>query len=250
MDCKANVLSCLLRRGGAKPGNNVLVAVCEPRNGKNPNYLSSIQDRLEQCDSRFHIEVEVSRGTPAENIISPRSPDTHIARMPTNLEETIRKTRRELPEGRTPVFFSRRVIDSHNGNRIPDHVRSILRGCGCVPLEASRQTGYKAPATVFAEVTSKMWVASAGIVLVAGLEEADALGKNLPHEFGFLQGQSKPLLLLLQGSIAHDIRKEWSNIDGIWASHFADGELAFSPSHPNSLDVLIQEWIETIRGEG
>ena len=91
-----------------------------------------------------------------------------------------------------------------------------------------------------------MWLAHAGVLLVAGLDDTDALGKNLPHEFGFFQGQAKPILLLVEGGLGESLRR-WSNVNGVYAPRFPSDEVAISRGEAGSISSIIIDWVERLR---
>ena len=195
----------------------------------------------------FRTELQIKGGQTAESTIYPRHPDEVVARVPKELQPLVREDLRKLRRGKCPVFFSRRFFpDNERADRIVKRVQRVLESHGCIAVEAYPEPIGLIPP--FLQVSSKMWVSKAGIVLVAGtgkkIEEEFSL--NLAHEFGFLQGQGKPVMLLVEGGLGRALEK-FSNAYQIAGSHFASGESAFNPSNPKSIDQLVERWVELMK---
>jgi hypothetical protein len=238
-----NLLSAVLRRGGAKPYNAIFFATAEPKNGKVvEDFSECIRKHVEALPTCFRADLEMHNGLDAARLIWARDPDTLVAPCPSHLAHDVLREKKRLPKGKIPIFFSRRFTDSVRADSIAEHIRDIAGKSGCVMLEATPPLG-QAPTTIFQEVTAKMWLAEGGIVLVLGSDDRDfdPLGMNLPHEFGYLQGQCKPILLLVEGATSGALRP-WSNIHGIHAPHFADAADAFDPHHPRSISKVVSAW--------
>jgi hypothetical protein len=123
----------------------------------------------------------------------------------------------------------------------------VLDELGCVVVEAEVLPG--GTRTSMDEVSAAMWAARAGIVL--GVEPSGetevAFSLNLAHEFGFMQGQGKPLLLLVEAP--SKVEKEldaWSNLKGITAPRFSK-EYALSPDDDLSLRAVVTRWVNSVR---
>ncbi len=88
----------------------------------------------------------------------------------------------------------------------------------------------------------------AGIVLVLDAKDSDqaAFSKNLAHEVGFLQGQGKPILVLVEDG-CEDPLKDVANLLGVNVPRFAKGERAFNPSHSTSIDQQITKWARSLK---
>lgn len=237
-----NLLSLLLRRGGAKAGNAILIAVCEPKEGVDPEDLyNSVRADVASLPALFMAEARISDGLEASATISTSEPGTVVARVPNLLLPKVKDERARVPQGRTPVFFSRRFVDDRRAEALARAVRKALFESNCQVLEAKPSEDIQESSLIFLEVSAKMWAAKAGVVLVTGMDESDAIGKNLPHEFGFLQGQSKPILLLVEGGKS-DALRPWSNIDGVYASRFPAGEEAIDEASQKSVYHVVKEW--------
>ena len=252
-ECRANVLSALLRRGGAKPGNAVLVAVCEPspRDNHGEDDVDAAKEeitrRIKRLPSYLRLRLRVFDGDDAEDRIYPRHPEELVARVPRYIRPMVQEFARELPKGKIWVFLSRRFVAGERRTRIVDRVRKVLIDNGCFPVEALPEFGEFATSIV--QVAAKMWLSKAGIVLVAGGEVGDdqrAFSMNLAHEYGFLQGQGKPVLLLVEDGCGEEMR-EWTNTLGIVAPRFAKDEKAFNPDASDSLDAILSKWISRLK---
>jgi hypothetical protein len=238
-----NLLSMLLRRGGARPDMAVLVAACEPKNGvANSKMYKNVVNGIHNLPARLMTETRITDGIDAAQTITPREPDTVVAHIPSNLVERVRRARSFISPGKLPVFFSHRFVPDEHAQRIAQAVRQALLDNQCSLLEASLEDDVTAPNLVFIEVSAKMWLAKAGVILVTKLDGDDALGKNLPHEFGFLQGQGKPLLLLAESGAP----PLWSNIDGIYVPRFPPNQIAFQKNSKGSIHYIITQWVKRV----
>jgi hypothetical protein len=190
--------------------------------------------------------VRITKGIVAERTIVPRHPDEIVARVPSEMRPKVLADKRNLPRGLTPVFISRRFVsDSPDAEKVFQRIRDVLKKCKCWPVEAlPENTGQTPP---FYQVSSQMWISKAGIVLVMkrGIE-GQAFTMNLAHEFGFLQGQGKPILVLVEKGAEQDMIP-LSNALGINAPRFAPDANAFDPDHPESIDRRVKEWISALR---
>ncbi|MEK6284761.1 MAG: hypothetical protein AABO57_03380 [Acidobacteriota bacterium] len=247
VDRNLNILSTLLRRGGASAGNAVLVAVCEPKGGSNSDGIfEGVETDLLDLPPEYLIKVNMNDGIAGVDSVYPRTPDAVVAHVPKNILYQVRHEQKRVPDGQIPIFVSRRFTSDSRAEQIARSVRDNLVANGCMALEASPEREPEAPVLIFNEVSAKMWIADAAIVLVVGLSGSDVLGKNLPYEAGFFHGQSKPVLLLVEGGSADSLR-DWSNIYGIYAPHFAEGGRAFDSAAADSIPQLVKSWVEKLR---
>lgn len=245
-----NVLSQLLRRGGAKPRNAVLVAVCEPKDGTSSQIpLKEVQAELERLSPHLMIHMSYSSGRRAERTITPREPNTVLARIPVGLVEKVRRVKSFFPAtSKAAIFFSHRFVDNTRAIALSQALREALKDNNCTLLEASPDDDIRGPALVYEDVSAKMWAADAGIVLVAKLgEDQDPMGKNLPQELGFMLGQGKPLLLLVDSQL-EGTSPLGSNLDGVYAPRFPADDVAYTKSNPYSLHGIITKWVGQITG--
>jgi hypothetical protein len=102
----------------------------------------------------------------------------------------------------------------------------------------------------FNEVSAWLWVAKAGLVLVSASDMAEpksAFSINLAHEYAFLQGQGKPVLLLVDRRCRADVGLEnWSIAHGVVRAYF-DHEHASDRTHAESIPNLVKEWASQMR---
>ncbi len=242
-----NVLSSLLKRGGAAPGNAILVAVCEPTGNMTREELTErIAGHFNNLPVELRVELEFGDGMTAEEVIYSQHTDHVVARVPPSLRARVMELRRKLPKDAFPVFISRRFLMGNLADRYAAKIRDVLTSLECPIIEAEVQPGSgTGPMT---EVSAAMWAAKAGIVLAVEPTEAQAIGfsLNLAHEFGFMQGQGKPLLLLVEESRVLKELDDWSNVKGINAPRFTK-ERAFEDDDPQSIKTAIVRWYNTIR---
>jgi len=239
-----NVLSSLLRRGGAKPKNALLVVTCEPHDDSSADRL---QDRLLERFTRLPQELRANPAIlkPAEpdELIYAHHPDEIVARIPNSLRPLVMQYKRELPGGRTPIFISRRFLRNERRKQIVKVVHDLLFREGCIPIEAIPDPG--GFSTSMPQVSAKMWLARAGIVLVSG-PVAQAFSMNLAHEAGFLQGQGKPTLVLVEEGSERGM-ENWTNAAGLVAPRFPADKTAFDPDNENSLVAILRHWLDSIK---
>jgi hypothetical protein len=238
-----NLLSMLLRRGGARPDMAMLVVACEPKQGiASSKMYKNVVNGIQNLPARLMTETRITDGIDAAQTITPKEPDTVVARIPSNLVEKVRQARSYISRGKLPVFFSHRFVPDKHSQRIAEAVREALLDNQCCVLEASLDDDVTAPNLVFVEVSAKMWLAKAGVILVTKLAGDDSLGKNLPHEFGFLQGQGKPILCLAESGSS----PLWSNIDGLYVPRFPPNEIAFQKTSKGSIHFIITQWVKRV----
>lgn len=239
---KVNILSALLRRGGAKQKTAVLMAICEPTQKAGGRTIEKLRSRLEDLGFEYRVNAKVYEADRAADKIYPRHPDEAVTRIPSPIEPYVRRDQAQL-RGKIGIFFSRRFISGERTEKIVQRVREIIERKGCVVVEAQPETDPFA--TSLLEVTSKLWVSRAGIVLVTtpDSKQQRALSLNLAHEAGFIQGQAKPLLMLVEDGTGKDV-DEWANVKGMVFAEFPKDASAFNPDHKNSLDRLVSSWLE------
>lgn len=247
-EARVNVLSCLLKRGGAAARNAILVAVCEPVPGPYDVPLDErIRRALNGLEQEMRPDATIRRGLAPEKVIYSHHPDDVVAHVPSHLRARVIERRAILPPEKLPVFLSRRFLSDTRPRGYAHKVRSVLEESECVVVEANILPGGVRGS--LDEVSSAMWAAQAGIVLgVEPTEGAEvAFSLNLAHEFGFMQGQGKPLLLLVE--TPSRVEKEldgWSNIKGITAPRF-QRDVALSDTEPQSLRAAVVRWLRDIR---
>jgi len=245
-ECGLNILSALLRRGGAQARNAILVAVCEPlKDVDTAGIKRAIRKQISRIDQKYRPDCRINDGRDASETIYARHPDEITARVPDSLKPMVLAAKADLPPGLLPVFLSRRFVPINNPRaaKIVEHVRSVLKDRACVAVEALPMPGHHAPAPF--QVTSKLWASAAAIVLVMDIGADEAFSMNLAHEYGFMQGQGKPTLVLTERG-QEDSLKRLSNMHGLNIAPFEQNEVAFGAKHQEgSIAHRIACWLDT-----
>jgi hypothetical protein len=246
-----NVLSCLLKRGGAASKNAILVAVCEPARGvQDDTFAAEIRRALDGLPPSLRPEVVIKKkGVAPEKVIYSQYPGDVVAHVPGHIKARVVERRAKFPTGKFPVFLSRRFLFGEWPGRYAEEIRRALEAEDCVAVEAEVRPG--GMRTSFEEVSAAMWAASAGIVLGVdpSCESEVAFSLNLAHEFGFIQGQGKPLLLLVEaGSNVEKELDTWSNLKGVTAPRFTKAH-ALLTDEPDSIQSRVRSWLADIRRE-
>lgn len=241
-----NLLSMLLKRGGASPGLAELVAVCEPTKPDAEEAYLQMERDLENLPGDLEIEFRLDDGTDSKYTLAPRETGTVVARMPADLVQRVRDIRSAIPKKTLAVFFSHRFVDEGQALTCADHVRAALKDAGCRTLEVSAKDDIRGPRIVFHEVSANLWAADAGVILITRVADNDPLGRNIPHEYGFLQGQSKPILLLVERGLEEAVGR-WTNAGGVYAPRFPADADAFLKDKPTSIYGLTTEFVERVR---
>jgi hypothetical protein len=203
-------------------------------------------DALKRMPVELRVRTEtlqpVDPSDPEEPVLYPRRPDEIAVRPSRPMAAAIRVVKDELPRGRYPVFISRRfteAFDPHS-RRIVGELRRILWENGCVPVEATPQPG--AEIGVSDDVKARMWASRAAILLVTATPEEPEFSQNLAHECGFMQGQGKPLLPLVQKDFTQHITRV-ANLQGLQFTEFPKQD----PSR--AIAAAVSEWLERL-GQG
>lgn len=244
-----NLLSMLLRRGGASPGQAALVAVCEPRttSAVDESY-NRMQEELESLSGDLEVSVKLDEGTDSKYTIAPHEAKTVVARIPLELVQRVHEIRAAIPKGKLAVFFSHRFIDEGETVAYTQHLRAAIRESGCHLLEVSGKDDVRGPQVIFNEVSAHLWAADAGVILLAKVADGDPIGRNIPHEYGFLQGQAKPILLLVQEGQDEAVTK-WTNAGGVFAPRFPSGAQAATRDNSHSLYGLVDEFVTRVNDQ-
>lgn len=243
-----NIVSALLKRGGAAPGNAILVVSCEPATPSAAGQLAdNIRKQMKALPQELRVDPRINEdGLWPESVVYSRHPDDIVAHVPPQLRARVRELRAEVPPKTMPVFLSRRFLRG-KPEHYADKIRDVLRKGGCHVIEAKPLAG--GTRTSLNEVSAAMWAAKAGVVLgVAAEDESDvSFSLNLAHEFGYMHGQGKPLLLLIEAdSRVERELDDWSNIKGIQAPRF-DHEYAFVDDHDDSIAAKVGQWLVSVR---
>jgi hypothetical protein len=252
---KLNLLSTLIRRGGAGHGNATLVAVCEPSSGEKKGVelltvdLTEALRRVEDAAMYRIGDPRVSFGKLPSNILTLRHPEDRIIQVPKRLREAVKSIRDEIPLSCIPAFISRRFAGSgYRAKKIARIVHRTLRKNKFAAIEARPDPLDDNP-TTFDQVEARLWASDLGIVLVINQENIESMSGNLAHEAGFLQGQDKPVVFLVEQSLARQnvIERNLSNIQGHVVLTFADGDSAYDPDNPNSIYQVLSAWLKNVR---
>ena len=244
-----NVLASLLKRGKADFGNAILVAVCEPLpDVKNVgNIEQKIRKKLNELPPELRIEIlRIGRGSDPFHVIYSRHPDDIIARVPRDLKARVLELRSIYKNNKPRIFLSRRFNVGDRADEYANKVKSILNDLDCNVVEAPVRPGD--PRAIPVEVAAAMWAAQAGIVLGANPEKKNqlAVSVNIAHEYGFMQGQGKPVILLVQKQpkVMSEL-EAWSNVKGFTMGLFS-GDHATSDVHPESLRRVLTAWFNSV----
>lgn len=254
--CNLNILSAFLRRGGGRGLDAELVAVCEPEDKVNVKEIGglkkTVKEHISKIHPRFRPQLFISDGRDTEEAIYCRHPEEVVARVPDNLSWPVQKLKRQLREGtdgvkKMNIFISRRFPEHAQGiSHIVAEVRQILKDNGCLPVEAEPTMG-RDPNTIYTEVSSKMWASKAGIVLIIKVPDKEPISLNLAHELGFLLGQGKRVLVLVENEPeCKEIMSSFTNLAGVVFQSF-DPKL--DKDNLKSLQSIIKEWIKVVNNE-
>jgi hypothetical protein len=155
--------------------------------------------------------------------------------------------RAALRPKQVPVFMSRRFAgESFRSREIARLIDKELRSRNFVPIEARPDPLDMNPTTV-EQVEARLWASDAGIVLVLDLgQDITPLSPNLAHEYGFLHGQGKPVVFLVEKKLMRELSSSLSNIQGLVLKDFADGDDAYDPNHPQSVTARLGDWLQGV----
>ncbi len=241
---KLNILSSLLRRGSAPAHKAEVVVVVEPIDGVADQ--SEVESRahaaLADLDVELRVNVDVSGPVAPEEVLYPRRPHEIAVRPSIALEAEIRAIREELPADKVPIFISRRFVDLGDdySRDVVEELKAVLAQYGCVAVEAKPRGGDDRTAPD--AVKARMWASDAAILLVVSTPaDKRQFSENLAHECGFMQGQGKPLLPLVQEDQVEGVIRN-ANLQGLQLSTFSK-ESALNRHRPNSIHDAIRQWV-------
>ena len=244
-DAEFNILSALLRRGGAKPHKALLLAVVEPVGVPVDRVDEVLDEALSDLDIDLMPDKRIGRALPPGNVIYPLRPHEVVARVPNELLPKVQVEMAKVPEGRTPIFISRRFVrDDPRSEEIVEALRESLEERGFWAVEGVPNPGTSTPSSY--EVLSKMWISRACILLVITPPTDElAFSLNLAHEAGFFSGQGKPLLPLVQKGAGKAIL-DAANFAGTMLSEFSRDK-ATRPMEKDSIAQVIDPWLKTLQ---
>jgi hypothetical protein len=254
-----NILSSLLRRGSTSQNMAEMVVVVEPT--ERPMETEEVEALVLKTLSDLQPSLRVTREVSgAENaVLYPRRPHEIAARPPRALEGTIRAIQETVPQDLIPIFISRRFIDSADPytDEAVAELQSALLANGCFPLEAIPQMGVEV--AVLDSVKARMWASKAAILFVVkpldgeadeaaangGKSALSAFSENLAHECGFMQGQAKPLLPLVEKDAESEIQRN-ANLQGLQLTTF-HREHPVDPNSPHSIARKVEAWVKILK---
>lgn len=241
---RLNILSSLLRRGSAAASKAEVVMVVEPTD--KPVMREEVELRartaLAELPYKLQVRVNVWEPVPAEEVLYPRRPHEIAVRPSIALEAEVRAIHDELPVGKRPIFISRRFVDPADdySRQVLQELQDALEQYGCVAVEAKPQGGNERAAPD--SVKARMWACDAAILLVVSTpSDEHQFSVNLAHECGFMQGQGKPLLPLVQADVVEDVVGH-ANMQGLQLSTFKR-DSAMNRQRPDSIHGAIRQWV-------
>ena len=90
-----------------------------------------------------------------------------------------------------------------------------------------------------------MWASDLGIVLIVDSEDVDPFSGNLAHEYGFLHGQDKPVVFLVDKPLVNTVNSTFvTNLQGLVVVSFAAGDGAYDKDDSQSVEVKLSEWLK------
>lgn len=261
--CKLNILSSFLRRGGGGGVDAELVAVCEPSESITAEEIEALKNQIDELigniHQRFRAQLWRSDGKNAFDTIYIRHPEETVATAPRQLASAIRDSREELKEDIArkkadvktdadipiiPIFLSHRFTDKTNESGTVKSVKQALNENSCQVVRAESSAG-KEPISIYLDVSSKLWTAQAGIFLIAKEIDRKHISINVAHELGFLMGQGKSVLMLVENvRPCVNVMNSFANIAGVLFERF---EPTAERDDPRSIHVLIAAWIANVR---
>jgi hypothetical protein len=245
---RLNILSSLLRRGSAPAETADLVVVVEPTDDSIDE--NEVRERVDAAltglPSSLRVDQKISKPVKPGTVLYPRRPHEIAVRPSIALEAEILAVKDALqPHEREkrPVFVSRRFVDLKDdySRKVVTELREVLADCGCVALEAEPVPGDRDGRVAPEAVKAKMWASDAAILLVVSVENERGFSENLAHECGFMQGQGKPLLPLVQDDASDSVLRI-ANFQGLQLSEFSK-DSARDRHEPNSIYNAVREWL-------
>ncbi len=246
-----NILSSLSSKSSVNSKYARFRLICEMQGSKPEKTIEYIQKTIDKLSKKIpHFSISIIKtheGIEGKKLTYCKQPFDLIAQTPKLLIPHIKEYRKGFPKNKFPVFLSRRFIDNEKVNQVVDRIKKILIENDCHVVEAFPKKGDRTAADI--EVKSKMWLSKAGILLInhsSKLEGSHQISFNLPHEYGFLDGQGKPILVLQEGRDI-TIADKWSNFQGVKPTIIPENEKALNSENKNSIDKTIISWLKEIK---
>ncbi len=239
-----NILSSLLRRGSTPALKAEVVFVAEPTDdAENRKEVEArVREALKDLSPRLRVKVDVAAPLDPDAVLYPRRPHEIAVRPSKALETEILAVQETVPEKVRPVFISRRFVNPNDeySKEVVRELRRVLEENKCVALEALPQPGGFGPLAPEA-VKARMWASDAAILLVIDTPDEHEFSVNLAHECGFMQGQGKPLLPLVQEDKRESVLQH-ANLQGLPLGTFSK-ENALDPDKADSIAAAVTRWI-------
>lgn len=243
-----NILSLVVRRGAMPIGKAEALIVVEPISEQLTE--SETKDRvgkaLTGCRPRRRVSHTVFDPIDPESkdVLYPRRPHEIAIRPAPSLAVVILAVKAELPNDKRPIFISRRFVEAavDQNESVIKELRAALFRRGFIAVEGTPEPG--AERTVSDQIKAKMWASEAAIVLVLSSPDKRVFSENLAHELGFMQGQGKPLLPLVEAGVADDIMKI-ANLQGLQLTTFTK-ESALDRDSSTSIDHQVGLWLQLL----
>lgn len=196
-----NILSSLLRRGSGPPYKAEIVLVVEPMAGTptSQDVMARAREALRGLapDQRIIVDTSEAVDPASGSVLYPHRPGEIAVRPSHPMQAAIKSVRDSLPEDKRWIFLSRRFDpDDAKSAKIVEGIIDVLASNDCVAVEALPEPGGES-----IDVKARMWACHAAIVLVTATEDERDLSINLAHEWGFMEGQGKPLLPLVEEDV-------------------------------------------------
>jgi hypothetical protein len=244
-DRELNILSSLLRRGSAPAYKAEVVVVVEPTEPDDPEAVEErVRVALDGFPPSLRVRVDIEGPVDPARVLYPRQRNEIAVRPQPPLAAAIRAVKDALPPDKTPIFISRRFIDATRdyNRRVVDALHRVLDERGFVGVEA--QPDFSSESAISEEVKAKMWAGEAAIVFVISTEEPEAseFSENLAHETGFMQGQGKPLFLLVEQGAKDSVLKN-ANLQGLQLFEFSKA-VAENDEEPESISQKLVPWLD------
>jgi hypothetical protein len=243
-----NVLSSLLKRGGAAMDNAVLVAICEPVSMGVPDAVlrEKISKEVANIDPKYRAELKITEGHSCYSVLDARRQGDLVIRVPELLRPRVDAIREKLDPSRIAIFLSYRFYNAR-AKLYMDEVKKVLAETGCQVVESPIRGRAVDLHSAFEDVSAAMWASDAVIVLVAAPEDdRSAISLNLAHEFGFFQGNGKPILWLVEKNPVVDADfNKFTNLQGLAKPSFSH-ESFDDNNHQDSIPSQIKKWLQEI----
>lgn len=247
-----NVLSSLLKRGGAPKENAVLIAICEPvKLGEDDDVLRKrIEDEVRKIDEFYRAEPRITGGHLCYKVLDVKRHGDTIIHMPEELGWRVQRRKDELSQVRKGAIFLSYRISNPKTRPYVEEIREVLKLAGYDVVESpSRSHGSHGLQSSFEDVSAAMWVSDGVIVVIADADDIP-VSLNLAHEFGFFQGQTKPILWLTEQSekVEAFVDQTFSNVKGMAKPHFSP-EMAMQREHQDSIASKVREWLQSFENK-